>query len=93
MRRALAASAAAGAVSRADSLPMEAPAVHTAAGMPAVDTAAVEVTVAGDTAAGAKRSVVFVTVLADSEAPLSRAGFLFSDNLSGGRFYLGCGLT
>jgi hypothetical protein len=61
-RRALVVSAAAAAVaalSRADSLRMEASAVRTvadtlAADMPAVDTAVVEVTVAADTAAGAK---------------------------------------
>ena len=69
-RRVLVVSAAAAVVSRADSLRMEAPAVRTeadtrgadmsAADMPAVDTAdtaAVEVTVAGDTAASAKYSV------------------------------------
>jgi hypothetical protein len=59
--RVLVVSAAAAAVSRADSLRVEAPAFRTvagtlAAGMPAVDTAAVEVTVAADTAAGAKHS-------------------------------------
>jgi hypothetical protein len=58
-RLALVVSAATAAVSRADSLRMEAPAVRTvadtlAADMPAVDTAAVEVTVAADTAASAK---------------------------------------
>jgi hypothetical protein len=61
-RRALVVSAAAAAVSRADPLRMEASAVRTvadnlAADMPAVDTAAVEGTVAADTAASAKRSV------------------------------------
>jgi len=61
-RRALVVSAAAAALSRADSLRMEASAVRTvadtlAADMPAVDTAAVEVTVAADTAASAKCSV------------------------------------
>jgi hypothetical protein len=61
-RRALVVSAAAAARSRADSLRMEAPEVRTvadtlAADMPAVDTAAVEVTVAADTAASAKCSV------------------------------------
>ena len=60
--RGLVVSAAAEAVRRADSLRMEAPAVRTVAGtlvadMPAVDTAAaVEVTVAADTAAGANCS-------------------------------------
>jgi hypothetical protein len=49
-------------VIHADLLRMEAPAVRTvvdtlAADMPAVDTAAVEVTVAADTAVGAKCSV------------------------------------
>ncbi len=57
--RALVVLAAAAAVSRADPLRMEAPEVRTvadmlAAAMPAVDTAAVEVTVAADTAAGVK---------------------------------------
>ena len=60
-RRALVDSAAAAAVSRTDPLRMEASAVRTVADtladMPAVDTAAVEVTVAADTAAGAKSSV------------------------------------
>ena len=61
-RRAPVVSAAAAAVSRADSLRTEASAVRTvvdtlAADMPAVDTAAVEVTVAADTAASAKSSV------------------------------------
>jgi hypothetical protein len=66
-RRALVVSAAAADVSRADPLPMEAPAVRTVvdtlaadmpvADMPALDTAAVEVTVAADTAASAKCSV------------------------------------
>jgi hypothetical protein len=61
-RRALVVSAAAAAVSHADSLRMEALAVRTvadtlAADMPAVDTAAAEVTVAADTAASAKCSV------------------------------------
>jgi len=61
-RRALVVSAAAAALSRADSLRMEASAVPTvadtlAADMPAVDTAAVEVTAAADTAASAKCSV------------------------------------
>jgi hypothetical protein len=60
--RALAVSAAAAAVSRADPPRMEASAVRTgadtlAADMPAVDTAAAEVTVAADTAASAKCSV------------------------------------
>ena len=59
-RRALVVSVGAAAVSRADSLRMEAPAFRTAAvtlaeDMPAADTAALEVTVAADTAAGAKR--------------------------------------
>jgi hypothetical protein len=58
-RRALVVSEAVAAVSRADSLRMQASAVRTvaetlAADMPALDTAAVEVTVAADTAAGAK---------------------------------------
>ena len=61
-RRALVVSAAATAVSRADPLRMEASAVRTgadtlAADMPAVDTAAVEATVAADTEASAKRPV------------------------------------
>jgi len=61
-RHALVDSAAAAAVSRADPLRMEAPAVRTvadtlAADMPAVDTAAVVVTVAAGTAAGAKRPI------------------------------------
>jgi hypothetical protein len=61
-RRGLVVSAAAAAVRRADSLHMEASAVRTvadtlAADMPAADTAAVEVTVAADTAAGANGSV------------------------------------
>src|SRR5271166_2034583 len=60
-RRALVVSAAAAAVSRADSLRMEASAVRTVADtlavdMPAVGTAAVEDTVAADTAEGAKCS-------------------------------------
>jgi hypothetical protein len=55
-RRALVVSAAAAAVSRADRLRMEAPAVRTVADTQAADTAA-EVTVAADTAAIAKRSV------------------------------------
>lgn len=60
VRRAV--SVAAAAVSRADSLRMEASVVRTvadtlAADMPAVDTAAVEVTVAADTVAGGKCSV------------------------------------
>jgi hypothetical protein len=61
-RRAPVVSAAAAAVSRADLLRMEPPAVRTvadtlAADMRAVDTAAVEVTVEADTAASAKSSV------------------------------------
>lgn len=59
--RALVVSAAVAAVSRTDSLRMEASAVRTTADMPAVvtvvvDTAAVEVTVAADTVASAKGS-------------------------------------
>ena len=49
-------SVAAAAVSRADLLRVEPPAVRTAADMPALDTVAVAVTVAADTAASAKRS-------------------------------------
>ena len=61
-RRTLAVSAAAAAVSRADPLRTEASAVRTVADtltadMPAVDTAAVEVTVAADTAASANCSL------------------------------------
>jgi hypothetical protein len=61
-RRALVVTAAAAAVSRADILRMEAPAVRTVADtlvadMPAEDTAAVEGTVAADTAASARCSV------------------------------------
>jgi len=61
-RRALVVSAAAAAVSRADSLRMETPAVRMAADtlvvdMPVVDTAAAEVTAAEDMAAGGKRPV------------------------------------
>jgi hypothetical protein len=61
-RHALVVLVAAAAVSRADPLRMEAPAVRTAAAtlaadMPAVGMAAVEVTVAVDTAAGAKRPI------------------------------------
>src|SRR3984885_2457815 len=52
-RRALLAPAVA-AVGRADSPRMEVPVVRTVADMPAVDTAAVEVTAAADTEAGAK---------------------------------------
>lgn len=58
-RRMPVATVAAAGVSRTDTLRVEHPAVHTvadtlAAGIPAVDTAAVEVTVAADTAASAK---------------------------------------
>jgi len=56
-RRALAVSVAAAAVSRTDPPRMEAPAVRTVAGTLAVDTPAAEVTVAADTAAGAKRPI------------------------------------
>ncbi|MGB2836989.1 MAG: hypothetical protein WBL97_04415, partial [Candidatus Sulfotelmatobacter sp.] len=58
---------------------MEAPVVRTvadtlAAGMPAVDTVAVEVTAAADTAAGAKRSGSSLPFQSNSKAPLSRVG-------------------
>jgi len=61
-RRALVVSAAAAGVSHGDSLRMEGPALRTVADtltadMPAVDTAAVEVTVAADTAASANCSL------------------------------------
>jgi hypothetical protein len=61
-RRAPVASAATAAVSRADPLRMQAPAVRAAAGMPAADTAAVAVTAAARTVA------VVVTAAADTAA-------------------------
>ncbi len=82
-RRAPVASAATAALRRADPLHMEqgmeAPVVRTvadtlAAGMPAVDTVAVEVTAAADTAAGAKRSGSSLPFQSNSKAPLSRVG-------------------
>jgi hypothetical protein len=93
-RHALVVSVAAAAVSRTDSLRMEASAVHTvadalAADMPAVDTAAVEVTVAADTAASAK-CPASSSPLRLNRRPALTSGAFCPDNPGGGRFSLFC---